>query len=72
MELLKGVSLLELCLIVAMKRLIEKEHTVFNFEMTYEEYKEFASKDINQLVEFYSKPVALKVNTENFILITCY
>jgi hypothetical protein len=62
-ELLKGLSLLELCLVVAVKRLIEKDCITFNFEMVYEEYKEFASKSANQLVEFYSKPVALKVST---------
>lgn len=40
-ELLKGVSLLELCLLIAIKHLVGREITTFNFEMVYDEYKEF-------------------------------
>ncbi|GJJ70670.1 origin recognition complex subunit 4 [Entomortierella parvispora] len=40
-ELLKGVSLLELCLLIAIKHLVGREIITFNFEMVYDEYKEF-------------------------------
>ncbi|KAG0328162.1 origin recognition complex subunit 4 [Dissophora globulifera] len=40
-ELLKGISLLELSLLIAIKHLIERENITFNFEMVYDEYKEF-------------------------------
>ncbi|KAF9414161.1 origin recognition complex subunit 4 [Podila epigama] len=40
-ELLKGVSLLELSLLIAIKHLVEREMITFNFEMVYDEYKEF-------------------------------
>ncbi|KAF9114368.1 origin recognition complex subunit 4 [Mortierella sp. AM989] len=40
-ELLKGISLLELSLLIAIKHLVEREIVIFNFEMVYDEYKEF-------------------------------
>ncbi|KAF9931183.1 origin recognition complex subunit 4 [Linnemannia zychae] len=40
-ELLKGTSLLELSLLIAIKHLVERETTTFNFEMVYDEYKDF-------------------------------
>ncbi|KAI1316207.1 origin recognition complex subunit 4 [Mortierella claussenii] len=40
-ELLKGISLLELSLLIAIKHLVEREIVSFNFEMVYDEYKEF-------------------------------
>ncbi|KAF9545589.1 origin recognition complex subunit 4 [Mortierella hygrophila] len=40
-ELLKGTSLLELSLLIAIKHLVEREVTSFNFEMVYDEYKDF-------------------------------
>lgn len=40
-ELLKGISLLELSLLIAIKHLVERETITFNFEMVYDEYKEF-------------------------------
>ncbi|KAI7829361.1 origin recognition complex subunit 4 C-terminus-domain-containing protein [Gamsiella multidivaricata] len=40
-ELLKGISLLELCLLIAIKHLVERETITFNFEMVYDEYKDF-------------------------------
>ncbi|KAG0371545.1 origin recognition complex subunit 4 [Mortierella sp. AD032] len=40
-ELLKGTSLLELSLLIAIKHLVERETITFNFEMVYDEYKEF-------------------------------
>jgi len=44
-ELLKGTSILELCLIIAMKCLLEKHIEIFNFEMIYDEYKKFVQKN---------------------------
>lgn len=40
-ELLKGVSLLELCLLIAIKHLVGRDILTFNFEMVYDEYKDF-------------------------------
>ncbi|KAF9355059.1 origin recognition complex subunit 4 [Mortierella sp. AD094] len=40
-ELLKGISLLELSLLIAIKHLVEREIVIFNFEMVYDEYKDF-------------------------------
>lgn len=40
-ELLKGTSLLELSLLIAIKHLVEREVITFNFEMVYDEYKDF-------------------------------
>ncbi|KAF9968935.1 origin recognition complex subunit 4, partial [Modicella reniformis] len=40
-ELLKGISLLELSLLIAIKHLVGRETVTFNFEMVYDEYKEF-------------------------------
>ncbi|KAL1924385.1 uncharacterized protein VTP21DRAFT_7420 [Calcarisporiella thermophila] len=63
-ELLKGVSLLELCLIIAMKHLLSRDITTFNFEMVYDEYKDFMDKAAIRGggvgLKLYKKPVALK------------
>lgn len=63
--LLLGVSLLELILIISMKKLLEKEITTFNFEMVYDEYKSFMSNlQLNGRgfgMKLYKRPVALKV-----------
>lgn len=40
-ELLKSISLLELSLLIAIKHLVERETITFNFEMVYDEYKDF-------------------------------
>jgi origin recognition complex subunit 4 len=60
-QVLQGVSILELCLIIAMKRLIDRGDVPFNFEMIYNEYKLFAIKGDSSMVECYSKSVAFKV-----------
>ncbi|KAG0251857.1 origin recognition complex subunit 4 [Actinomortierella ambigua] len=40
-ELLKGISLLELSLLIAIKHLVARDTITFNFEMVYDEYKDF-------------------------------
>ncbi|RUS33554.1 origin recognition complex subunit 4 C-terminus-domain-containing protein [Jimgerdemannia flammicorona] len=64
-ELLKGVSILELCLIVAMKKLLERDCVTFNFEMVYDEYKEFMDASVIKGQGFgmklYKRAVAMKV-----------
>ncbi|KAG0235592.1 origin recognition complex subunit 4 [Actinomortierella wolfii] len=40
-ELLKGISLLELSLLIAIKHLVSRDTITFNFEMVYDEYKDF-------------------------------
>lgn len=64
-ELLKGISLLELILIISMKKLIEKDITTFNFQMIYDEYKSFMNRtQVNGMgfgMKLYKRAVALKV-----------
>ncbi|KAJ1952198.1 origin recognition complex subunit 4, partial [Dispira parvispora] len=62
-ELIKEISLLELCLIIAMKHLLDQDMVKFNFEMVYNEYKAFmtSSRDvIRSGMKHYKKGVALK------------
>ncbi|KAI9279812.1 origin recognition complex subunit 4 C-terminus-domain-containing protein [Sporodiniella umbellata] len=63
-ELLQGISLLELVLIISMKKLLEKEITTFNFQMVYDEYKEFMTqtqvKGQGFGMRLYKRAVALK------------
>ncbi|KAF9437902.1 origin recognition complex subunit 4 [Entomortierella beljakovae] len=47
-ELLKGISLLELSLLIAIKHLVERETVSFNFEMVYDEYKDFMDTAVNR------------------------
>lgn len=74
-ELLKGISLLELSLLIAIKHLVERETITFNFEMVYDEYKEFMDMAVvrgssthtlgggteSVSLRLYKKAVALKV-----------
>lgn len=65
-ELLKGISLLELILIISMKKLLEKDVVSFNFHMVYDEYKDFMNyiqiKGEGFGMKLYKRPVALKVS----------
>lgn len=57
--MLHGVSILELCLIIAMKHLTEiYEGEPFNFEMVYSEYSKFAHRKSSMQV--FEKAVVLK------------
>ncbi|OWF46063.1 origin recognition complex subunit 4-like [Mizuhopecten yessoensis] len=57
--MLHGVSILELCLIIAMKHLTEiYDGELFNFEMVYSEYRKFAQK--RSSMQVYEKAVVLK------------
>lgn len=64
-ELLKGIALLELILIISMKKLLEKDVTTFNFQMVYDEYKDFMNRtQVNGMgfgMKLYKRAVALKV-----------
>ena len=64
-ELLKGVSLLELILIISMKKLLEKDVMSFNFQMVYDEYKDFMNetqvKGMGFGMKLHKRAVALKV-----------
>lgn len=64
-ELLQGMPLLELIMIISMKKLLEKEITIFNFQMVYDEYKEFMTqtqvKGQGFGMKLYKRAVALKV-----------
>jgi origin recognition complex subunit 4 len=70
-ELLKGVALLELILIISMKKLIEKDVTTFNFQMVYDEYKDFMNRvQLNGMgfgMKLYKRAVALKVKKKKII-----
>jgi len=58
--MLCGVSVLELCLIIAMKHLTTiYEGEPFNFEMVYKEYQKFSQKK-GHTVQSFEKPVVLK------------
>ncbi|KAL9966080.1 hypothetical protein ACROYT_G024094 [Oculina patagonica] len=58
--MLCGISVLELCLIIAMKHLITiYDGEPFNFEMVYKEYQKFAQKK-GFTVQSFEKPVVLK------------
>ncbi|PFX32425.1 Origin recognition complex subunit 4 [Stylophora pistillata] len=57
---LNGISVLELCLIIAMKHLVTlSEGDPFNFEMVYQEYQKFAQKK-GLSIQSFEKPVVLK------------
>lgn len=58
--MLCGVSVLELCLIIAMKHLTAiNQGEPFNFEMVYKEYQKFSQKR-GYTVQSFEKPVVLK------------
>lgn len=62
-QLSKGLSVLELCLLVSVKIMLQNQVAQFNFEMAYDEYQSFIKRvasmgKAGQL--FYTKPVALK------------
>jgi hypothetical protein len=56
---------LELCLLVAIDKVLDQQQAEFNFEMCFEEYRNFARKAVNMGfgsgVLQVSKNVALKV-----------
>ncbi|XP_071154104.1 origin recognition complex subunit 4-like [Mytilus edulis] len=57
--MLHGISILELCLIIAMKHLTDiYDGEPFNFEMVYSEYAKFAQK--RSSMQMYEKAVVLK------------
>jgi origin recognition complex subunit 4 len=59
------LSILGVCLVVAIGQLLSNQMATFNFEMVYDEYREFLQKQMRmgrgmgQL--HFAKPVALKV-----------
>ncbi|KAJ1732484.1 origin recognition complex subunit 4 [Coemansia biformis] len=64
-RILGSISLLELCLIVAMRSLVQGGSAKYNFEMVYNEYKTFMSRHMVAVaaggaMKIYKKPVALK------------
>lgn len=65
--------MLELILIISMKKLLEKEISTFNFQMVYDEYKEFMTqtqvKGQGFGMRLYKRAVALKV--EFFSILAC-
>ncbi|KAJ2520491.1 origin recognition complex subunit 4 [Coemansia sp. RSA 1939] len=65
LQVLASISLLELCLIIAMKSLVQSGSSKYNFEMVYNEYKTFMSRHLMAVasggaMKVYKKPVALK------------
>jgi origin recognition complex subunit 4 len=63
-EMLAGLSVLELCLLIAVSHLSDlTSGEPFNFEMVYGEYKKFARRA--QSMEVFSQPVALKTKSTN-------
>ncbi|KAJ2781434.1 origin recognition complex subunit 4 [Coemansia interrupta] len=65
MQILSSISLLDLCLIISMKSLVQSGNSKYNFEMVYNEYKTFMSRHMiaasgGGAMKVYKKPVALK------------
>ncbi|KAJ2796774.1 origin recognition complex subunit 4 [Coemansia guatemalensis] len=65
MRVVGGISLLELSLVVAMHSLVRGGSSKYNFEMVYDEYKQFMSRHViaaagGGAMKIYKKPVALK------------
>ncbi|KAJ2836470.1 origin recognition complex subunit 4 [Coemansia erecta] len=65
MQILESISLLEVCLIISMKSLVQSGSSKYNFEMIYNEYKTFMSRHMlatagGGAMKVYKKPVALK------------
>ncbi|KAJ1839986.1 origin recognition complex subunit 4 [Coemansia sp. RSA 2703] len=65
MLILSSISLLDLCLIISMKSLVQSGNSKYNFEMVYNEYKTFMSRHMiaasgGGAMKVYKKPVALK------------
>lgn len=59
-NILHGLSVLELCLIIAMKHLNSiYEGQPFNFEMVYNEFQKFVQRKTNSM-HYFEKPVVLK------------
>ncbi|KND01136.1 uncharacterized protein SPPG_04227 [Spizellomyces punctatus DAOM BR117] len=63
-EVIKGLSVLELCLLIAMRHQESRQVDTFNFEMVYDEYREFVQR-VSALGRggnslYFVKPVALK------------
>lgn len=58
-----GLSILQLCLITAMKRLREQEVFITNFEQVHKEFNDFASLHLRQML--VEKAVCLKVKLQD-------
>ncbi|KAL4635583.1 origin recognition complex subunit 4 isoform X2 [Arapaima gigas] len=59
-NMLHGLSILELCLLIAMKHLNDRyQDEPFNFEMVYNEFKKFLQRKSHS-VHSFEKPVVLK------------
>eukprot|EP00002_Diphylleia_rotans_P026740 TRINITY_DN534_c0_g1_i1.p1 TRINITY_DN534_c0_g1~~TRINITY_DN534_c0_g1_i1.p1 ORF type:complete len:604 (+),score=151.88 TRINITY_DN534_c0_g1_i1:91-1812(+) len=57
--MVQGLSILELCLLISMKKMEEEGTDFYNFEMIYITYKKFAT-GTNNLVDLFPKNVAFK------------
>lgn len=62
MDILLGLSLLELSLLLAMKKLVEAEVSIFNFELIYQEYKSLFTRSVAESLEKAPKNQALRVS----------
>jgi len=67
--MLQGLSVLELCLVVAMRHLTQIYDEPFNFEMVMREYGKFASRKSS--FQSFTRPVVMKAfeNLQNLELI---
>ncbi|XP_071826730.1 origin recognition complex subunit 4-like [Apostichopus japonicus] len=66
--MLQGLTILQLCLIIAMKHLAELyEGSNINFEMVYNEYQKFVQKKSNS-IQCFGKPVCLKAFEQLIVL----
>lgn len=57
-QILKSLNILELCLLISLKRCAEKEMSAMNFEIIFHEYKSFMAVDSLDTVTCYPKTLA--------------
>ncbi|RKP26801.1 origin recognition complex subunit 4 C-terminus-domain-containing protein [Syncephalis pseudoplumigaleata] len=60
MQLLQGVSVLDLCLMIAAKRLLDTAHVQINFAMIFDEYLQLFASTATGGMKHYKREVALK------------
>ncbi|KAI8052078.1 origin recognition complex subunit 4 C-terminus-domain-containing protein [Syncephalis plumigaleata] len=60
MQLLQGVSVLDLCLMISAKRLLDTSHVQINFAMIFDEYLQLFATTATGGMKHYKREVALK------------
>uniref|UniRef100_A0A8D2QG80 Origin recognition complex subunit 4 n=1 Tax=Zonotrichia albicollis TaxID=44394 RepID=A0A8D2QG80_ZONAL len=70
-NIVHGLSVLEICLIIAMKHLNEVyDGEPFNFQMVYNEFQKFIQRKAHSMYNF-EKPVVMKVSLKCIFPLSC-